>query len=476
MLHLELELKLFLMQHAFTDLGEQHDVMRVMVLDPDHMIVASSQPNLIGHILNDTAVAEAESLQSETLMEGRDAGVDDQILVIMEPLWSKSIVGTSQGEPRPSLPSVSRQLLGWVRVELSLEASRREAVRLLIQQLLVTALLLLAAIYGVNTTIRRLNRSLYASEAHTRRIVEMALDAFIGMDAGGVITDWNAQAEQMFGWPRQEAIGRLVSATIVPAQYREAHERGLRHFLATGEGPVLNTRVEITACHRDGREFPVELSISPASVAGKIDTFNAFVRDLSERKRTENRSAVQHRTTRILAESETLVDAPLKILRAVCELSHWDLGALWLVNEHSAVLSCAEIWHQPSVEAVEFSRVTMQSVFTRGLGLPGRVWANGESAWIFDVMQDGNFPRTPFAAQANLHGAFAFPIRINEQVLGVMEFFSHEVRPPLMMICCRYSSPSAARSVSSLSGNGRRPKSTPTRGSLRRKTGASTLR
>ena len=346
----------------------------------------------------------------------------------------------------------------------------------MIQQLLVTALLLLAAIYGVNTTIRRLNRSLYASEAHTRRIVEMALDALIGMDAGGVITDWNAQAEQMFGWPRQEAIGRLVSATIVPAQYREAHERGLRHFLATGEGPVLNTRVEITACHRDGREFPVELSISPASVAGKIDTFNAFVRDLSERKRTENRSAVQHRTTRILAESETLVDAPLKILRAVCELSHWDLGALWLVNEHSAVLSCAEIWHQPSVEAVEFSRVTMQSVFTRGLGLPGRVWANGESAWIFDVMQDGNFPRTPFAAQANLHGAFAFPIRINEQVLGVMEFFSHEVRPPLMMICCRYSSPSAARSVSSLSGNGRRPKSTPTRGSLRRKTGASTLR
>ena len=421
---------LFLMQHAFTDLGEQHDVTRAMVLDPDHMIVASSQPNLIGHILNDTAVAEAESLQSETLMEGRDAGVDDQILVIMEPLWSKSIVGASQGEPRPSLPSVSRQLLGWVRVELSLEASRREAVRLLIQQLLVTALLLLAAIYGVNTTIRRLNRSLYASEAHTRRIVEMALDAFIGMDAGGVITDWNAPAEQMFGWPRQEAIGRLVSATIVPAQHREPHERGLCHFLATGEGPILNTRIEITACHRDGREFPVELSISSGSVVGETYTFNAFIRDISERKRTENRSAMQHGTTQILADSKTLVDATPKILRTVCDLSHWDLGALWLVNEHSAVLSCAEIWHQPSVEAVEFSRVTMQSVFTRGLGLPGRVWANGEPAWIFDVMQDGNFPRTPFAAQANLHGAFAFPIRINEQVLGVMEFFSHEVRPP----------------------------------------------
>ncbi|NOS80765.1 MAG: response regulator [Nitrospira sp.] len=421
---------LFLMQGAFTALGEQHDVTRAMVLDPDHMIVASSQPNLIGQILDDTAVAEAESLRSQTLTEGRAAGVDDQTLVIMEPLWSKSIVGTSQGEPRPSLSPVSRHLLGWVRVELSLEASRREAVRLLIQQLLVTALLLLAAIYGITTTIRRLNRNLYASEAHTRRIVEMALDAFVGMDAGGVITDWNAQAEQMFGWPRQEALGRLVSATIVPAQHREAPEHGLRHFLATGEGPVLNTRVEITACHRDGHEFPVELSISPASVRGEIYTFNVFIRDISERKRTENRSAMQHGTTQILAESETLVDAMPKILRAVCDLSHWDLGALWLVNDQAGVLSCAEIWHQPSVEAVEFSRVTMQSVFTRGLGLPGRVWANGEPAWILDVMQDANFPRTPFAAQANLHGAFAFPVKINEKVLGVMEFFSHEIRPP----------------------------------------------
>ena len=70
-------------------------------------------------------------------------------------------------------------------------------------------------------------------------IVETALDAIIVMDAGGFITDWNVQAEKMFGWPRQEAIGRLLSATIIPAQHREAHERGLRHFLATGEGPIL---------------------------------------------------------------------------------------------------------------------------------------------------------------------------------------------------------------------------------------------
>jgi len=273
---------------------------------------------------------------------------------------------------------------------------------------------------------------LRASEAHTRHIVEMALDAFIGMNAAGVITNWNVQAEQMFGWPRQEAIGRLLSATIVPAQHREAHERGLRHFLASGEGPILNTRLEITACHRDGHEFPIELAISPALVQEGAYTFSAFVRDITMRKRAEERSAMQHSTTRVLAEGETLIDAMPKILRTICDLSHWDLGALWFVNEndHPAVISCTEIWHQPSVEAVEFSRITRQSVFTRGLGLPGRVWANGEPAWVLDVMQDPNFPRAPFAAQANLHSAFAFPVRINETVLGVMEFFSHEIRSP----------------------------------------------
>src|SRR6267143_1015375 len=164
---------------------------------------------------------------------------------------------------------------------------------------------------------------LRASEAHTRHIVEMALDAFIGMNAAGVITDWNVQAEQMFGWPRQEAIGRLLSATIVPAQHREAHERGLRHFLATGEGPILNTRIEITGCHRDGHEIPIELAISPALGQGGAYTFSAFVRDISARKLTEQQGRtyqeelqqlnealdrrVQVRTQELASANESLV-------------------------------------------------------------------------------------------------------------------------------------------------------------------------
>ncbi|MEI8014370.1 MAG: PAS domain S-box protein [Nitrospira sp.] len=150
---------------------------------------------------------------------------------------------------------------------------------------------------------REAEASLRKSEAHTRRIVEMALDGFIGIDAAGVITDWNAQAERIFGWRRQEAVGRLLSATIVPPQHREAHERGLRRFLATGEGPMLNTRVEITGCHRDGHEIPIELAISPSLGQGGDYTFSAFVRDISARKQTEQQDHIHQEELQRLNEA-----------------------------------------------------------------------------------------------------------------------------------------------------------------------------
>jgi PAS domain S-box-containing protein len=120
----------------------------------------------------------------------------------------------------------------------------------------------------------------------TRQILESALDAFVEMDSGGLITYWNAQAETTFGWLRSEATGQVLSQMIIPDRYRDAHERGLRHFLASGEGPVLNKRIEITALHRDGHEFPVELTVSAIS-GGGTRSFVAFVRDITERKRSE---------------------------------------------------------------------------------------------------------------------------------------------------------------------------------------------
>ena len=134
------------------------------------------------------------------------------------------------------------------------------------------------------TEQRRAEEGIRQSEQRTRVIIDNALDAVVSMDPAGIITDWSAQAERMFGWSRTEAIGCRMSGTIIPQRYREAHERGLKKFLQTGEGPVLNKRIELTALSRDGKEFPVELAISPSNVGGRW-TFSAFIRDLTEQKK-----------------------------------------------------------------------------------------------------------------------------------------------------------------------------------------------
>lgn len=118
-------------------------------------------------------------------------------------------------------------------------------------------------------------------------IFENTLDAVLLMDSKGVITGWNKQAELIFGWSHDEAVGRLMHETVIPVRFREKHVLGMHHFLSTGEGPVLNTRIEIFALHRDGREFPVELAISPIKTAEGYE-FSSFIRDISERKRAEN--------------------------------------------------------------------------------------------------------------------------------------------------------------------------------------------
>lgn len=139
---------------------------------------------------------------------------------------------------------------------------------------------------AIDREVQQRTAQLRESEMRTRLIVEQAMDAVITINAAGEIVGWNAYAESTFGWPLAEALGRTLTETIIPSQYREAHRRGLNHFLNTGEGPVLNKRIEITASHRDGHEFPVEISICPAKVGGSY-LFSAFIRDITERKQAD---------------------------------------------------------------------------------------------------------------------------------------------------------------------------------------------
>jgi len=159
--------------------------------------------------------------------------------------------------------------------------------RLLLIQIFLGVVAITSLTLAATMTQRReAEEALRESEERTRTIIDHAQDAVVLMNSAGFITSWNPQAEKIFGWTQQEALGRKMSETIIPQKYRTAHERGLKHFQATGEGPVLNKRLELSALRRDGEEFPVELTVSPLHLGSEI-IFSAFIRDITERKRSE---------------------------------------------------------------------------------------------------------------------------------------------------------------------------------------------
>ena len=164
--------------------------------------------------------------------------------------------------------------------------------------------------------------------------------------------------------------------------------------------------------------------------AGRLLRVFGTVQDITERKRGEHRRMAQHTVTYILSEATTLEEATPKILQAVCDCLVWDLGALWRHDREAAVLRCVEVWHPASIAVREFEATSRETTLKSGIGLPGRVWSSREPAFISDVVHDPDFPRAPVAGREGLHAAVGIPILLGGEVLGVMEFFSREVRQP----------------------------------------------
>jgi protein-histidine pros-kinase len=135
---------------------------------------------------------------------------------------------------------------------------------------------------------KRMREDLEKSERRTRSIIDTAHDAYVSIDENSIVREWNKAAEEMFGWTCSEIQDRSLLDTVIPARYRDAHRKGMEHYLATGEGPALNHTLELAALRRDGGEFPIEFTIWP--LEGEVDegrTFHAFIRDITARIETE---------------------------------------------------------------------------------------------------------------------------------------------------------------------------------------------
>ena len=146
--------------------------------------------------------------------------------------------------------------------------------------------------------------------AGLQTVLDTALDPVVVMDTDGMVIGWNAHAEAAFGWSWEEARDQRLSEMVIPHIHREAHEKGLKHYLATGDGPVLDKRIEVNALHRNGTEMSVELSITASEQFGD-KLFIGFIRDITERK------AEAERQQRILQESEHRVKNMLTVVQAI---------------------------------------------------------------------------------------------------------------------------------------------------------------
>jgi PAS domain S-box-containing protein len=136
------------------------------------------------------------------------------------------------------------------------------------------------------TDRKRIETNLLESESRKSAILDSALDCIITIDHEGRVLEFNQAAEQTFGYRNEQVMNRRIGELIVPPSFREAHYRGMTHYLATGEGPVLGKRIEITAMRSDGTEFPVELAITAVRLNG-LPVFTACLRDITERNRIQ---------------------------------------------------------------------------------------------------------------------------------------------------------------------------------------------
>jgi PAS domain S-box-containing protein len=264
------------------------------------------------------------------------------------------------------------------------------------------------------------------AQARLAAIVESSQDAIISKTLDGTILSWNGGAERLFGYTAEEAIGKPILLLIPPDRQNE--EDMIIGRLRRGERTETYQTVRLS---KAGHRIDVSLTISPVlDKSGRVIAASKIARDIRASKRAEQRLKMQHGVTRALAESATLNDAAGKILQSICGNLEWEVGTMWYVDQHQQVLRCSEVWHMPSVEIPEFELSCRHLTLGRGIGLPGRVWISNSAAWIPDVAQDDNFRRAPFADQDGLHAAFGFPIILNDTVLGVIEFFSREVREP----------------------------------------------
>lgn len=188
---------------------------------------------------------------------------------------------------------------------------------------------------------------------------------------------------------------------------------------------------EVISQTKDGKRGLFDLSaFAMRNSVGEPVCYVGIKRDITERGRAQQRLAMQYAVTRVLSESCDFNTMALDLLQTICECLEWEVGALWQVDRNANILYCLELWHAADGEFKSFEVVSREATFEKGVGLPGRIWGWAAPVWIPNVLEDSGFTRAAAAESVGLRGAFGFPIVMGNEVLGILEFFSREIRQP----------------------------------------------
>ena len=183
--------------------------------------------------------------------------------------------------------------------------------------------------------IANLERDLPRATRHgdgLRLLLETALDAIVVMTSDGIVAEWNDRAANIFGWSRDEALGRAMADLIIPERYREAHKSGIRRYLETGKCEVLGRRAEVSGIKKNGDEFPLELSISPVLDEGRI-VFVGCLRDISDRNALRLARADLARVRQRMAMGEMAASIAHEIKQPLAAIAtNANAGLRWLGN------------------------------------------------------------------------------------------------------------------------------------------------
>jgi PAS domain S-box-containing protein len=274
----------------------------------------------------------------------------------------------------------------------------------------------------VDITERRRTEEQLAEQA---RLLDLTNDAILVRDAQDRIIYWNDGARDLYGYSVEEALGKVTHKLL-----RTEHSQSLTDIRKKLERDNRWSGELVHTCKDGTKVVVISRWALDRDAKGRPASILETNTEITDRKRAEQRAAVNLAVTRILSEAPALAEAVPRILRTVCETLGWEVGDFWTVEAGGSALRCVEVWEAHAGRFPKFKSASRNLTCDRGIGLPGRVWSGLKSAWIADVTKDDNLPRVSVAAGEDLHGAFAFPIFFGTHFIGVMEFFSLEIREP----------------------------------------------